>query len=190
MPIDDRPDLDRLTRSQLYAEAAAWGIEHAPDLPKYVWGSNGAIVGGMVALLESRGVNRANMKTVKWTTVFPSEQERAAAAHQGSATSEQHYPLKELHQSAREGVDSGAILQARLDRQQAKPEPSELERKLEAALKRIEELEASPRPKPGKLRRGTNRKWELYRSARERGLDAKPNMTIAELEQLLAQAPH
>lgn len=122
MPIDDRSELDRMSRHQLYVEADAWGIEYPRDLPKYVWNAQGQISGGMVAMLESRGVNRSNMKTVRWSTVYPSEQERAAAAHQGVATSEQHYPERPLNQSRRDGVDSSALLQDRLAAAEAKNE--------------------------------------------------------------------
>lgn len=156
MPIDDRSDFDRMSRHQLYMEADAWGIEYPADCPKYIWNSQGQIMGGMVTLLESRGVNRGNMKTVRWSTVYPSEQERAAAAHQGVATSEQHYPDRPLAQSQRDGVDSTALLQNRLaaaetknvlhedENRRLKAENAKLEARLAALEARLDDK--GPRP--------------------------------------------
>lgn len=114
MPVDDRDDLDRLSRAQLYREAEAQGISFAAGLPKYEWDAKGNISGGMVPLLRSHGITRFNMKAVKWFDVQPTDQERAAAAHHGQMTSAQSYPVREMHQSKRDGVDSSALLQARL----------------------------------------------------------------------------
>ena len=195
MPIDDRSDLDRLSRTQLYREAAAWGIDHEPDLPKYLW-KNGQMAGGMVSLLESRGVNRFNMKTVQWQTVVPSDQERAAAAHQGTATSEQHYPVREAAQSQRDGVDSTAILQNRLAQADAKvelqhDENARLKAENDSLLKRLEALEGkildqAPR---GTSPRKLNRRAELFRACRTHGIPTKAHMTAADLEKLLAENP-
>ena len=163
MPIDDRSDLDRMSRHQLYMEADAWGIEYPRDLAKYVWNAQGQVMGGMVSLLESRGVNRGNMKTVRWSTIYPSEQERAAAAHQGVATSEQHYPDRPLNQSRRDGVDSAALLQDRLAAAEAKnelhqdestrlkAEKAELEERIAALEAR---LDTGPRPPRRRRRKG------------------------------------
>lgn len=158
MPIDDRSDLDRLSRHQLYVEADAWGIDYPRDLPKYVWNGSGQISGGMVSLLESRGVNRANMKTVRWSTIYPSEQERAAAAHQGMATSEQSYPDRPLGQSQRDGVDSSEILQNKLAAAEAKQElqkdeNAQLKLKNAALEARLAALEARMDDKPRKVGR-------------------------------------
>ena len=186
MPIDDRSDLDRLTRHQLYMEAAAWGIEHPPDLPKYIW-RNGSVSGGMISLLESRGVNRANMKTVKWQTVAPTDEERAAAAHQGTAVGDQHYPVQELNQSARDGVDSSAILQERISKAEARVELKTDENKrlrevnaaLEARLAALEAKASKPKRK--------NPRGELFKKAKALGLKTSLNMTIEDLEKLVGE---
>lgn len=162
MPIDERSDLDRLSRFQLYQEAAAWGIQHEPDLPKYKW-VNGNVVGGMVPLLESNGVTRFNMKTVKWHLISPSPQERAAAAHQGMMVGDQAYPVRELSQSQRDGVDSEAILQSRIsiadERDSLKDENHAQKvriKKLEDALAKL--LDGTPPVNPKKKKGGRPRK--------------------------------
>ncbi len=193
MPIDDRSDLDRLSRTQLYREADAWGIEYEPDLPKYLW-RNGQMTGGMVALLEARGVNRRNMKTIQWQTIYPSDQERAAAAHQGAATSEQHYPVREAAQSQRDGVDSSAILQDRLAKADARAELQDdenqrLRKENESLLNRLDEIE---RKLLGNVPRGAkpkraNRRGELFRAAKERNVMTRSDMTIEDLEKALGE---
>lgn len=208
MPIDDRSELDRLTRTQLYNEAAAWGIKHPPDLAKYVWGPNGQINGGMIALLESHGVGRHNTKTIKWVGLQPTEQERMAAAHQGAATSEQFYPEIPIHQSARDGVDSSALLQSKLEKAEAKNElqTDELARlkaenaNLRAALSRLDEIEkklAAPAEGYGsevtehvEIEKPATRRWRLIREAQAKGLKADRSTTLEELEKMLGEATH
>ena len=173
MPIDERTDLDRLSRGQLYKEADAWGVSYPQDAPKFV----------MVPLLAAMGVNRNNTKTVRWQTIYPSDDERAAAAHQGVATSEQSYPVREIHQSARDGVDTSAILQERLAKADAKNEEKEdeidaLKKANEALMKRLEALEQKPKRK-------LNKRAQLLQEAKAKGIKTSLKMTTAEVEALL-----
>jgi hypothetical protein len=184
MPVDERGDLDRLTRTQLYQEADAWGIEYPRDCPKYRW-DNGRQTGGMIALLEAHGVNRGNMKTVRWQTIYPSEQERQAAAHQGVATTEQHYPMSPQHQSARDGVDTTAILQTKLAQSEARSELKGDEvTRLKAELAELKSQIKVPKPKQKRVQ---TRRSVLFAEAKAKGLKAPLHATIDDLEKMLAE---
>lgn len=191
MPVDSRDDLDRLSRIQLYREADAQGITYPPDHPGE----------GMRALLRANGVSRGTMKTVKWRSVHPSEQEIQAAQHQGTATSVQYYPEREVHQSARAGVDSSAILQNKLAEAESKndEQESEIEQlraeiakrddalaRVEALLEKLTTTEKEPDKEPDRQQNPkAGQYWTLYREVKALGLPVFRGISAEALQELL-----
>lgn len=195
MPVDERPLLDRLTRYELYREAAAQGIQHPPDLPKYIWDAKtNAITGGMVPLLNANGVTPETMKTIEWRTIHPSPEEVAAAGQHGTPVMPQQYPVRKPRAS---GGDSQAALERKLSQasQDEIAEKDERIAELEATVKRqggvLERMEAMlSRLEGGEnpAKAGTEKYWDRYKHAQSIGCKVGRGMTLPEIEALIEAA--
>jgi len=103
---DDRTPIERLGRKALEKIADFHGIQYPVGLPKYVW-DNGTISGGLLMLIKSHNID-VTQSGVEWEG-FQQVDENNHPSHIES------YPVKELHQTARDQTDSNAELLRRLD---------------------------------------------------------------------------
>lgn len=191
MPVDDRPLLDRLTRAQLYAEADAHGIEYPTGHPKYIWDDRQRIIGGMVPLLESRGITGETMKTVRWRQEMPTNEEMTAAAHQGMATGPQLYPeavvgkverfAPPATEAAQPAQDNGEQKRLAAENEALKSIVEKQTSLLESMSKRLDSLETKTSTVEN---RATKDYHALYRQCKEAGLPVRKGMRAHQLEEM------
>lgn len=176
---DARP-IELLSRAQLWRIADAHQIPYPRDATKQK----------MIALLEGSDIDVTKPASgIRWTQVNGRDEH----GHPSSFIA----PNREPGQSAREGVQSSSILQARIAETEQKNDAQAEEilklRKqnedLVDLLKRLEsklDEKAEPKPKkPSKRGQGLTRLRALKAYAKAEGIDFQPTIKLAELEKLV-----
>ena len=166
---DDRIPNERLGRKALERVADLNGIEYPVGLPKKIWRGT-EVVGGLVMLLQSHGVDVTRPDSgVEWEE-FPQKGEDGNFSHN------ENYPRKALHQTARDQTDSNAELLRRLDTIKDKDDEildlrSENERLRSEMDARLAALETKTEPQGFPIEKLLP--WQIRQMAKSQGIETK-----------------
>ena len=181
---DSRQLIQRLTRHQLHKVATEQNMQYPV----------GATKDAMIKLFEANGIDVTQSKVVKWVTVGGLDED-------GQQT-QQSYPVAELPASARNNVNAGAALDARMSAKEKEEKAFEearldvlerenaqlrrtneqLQETLEQRLAALEGKDKKPNDSPA------NEYWALYRKARDLGLPVRRDMKQNQIEAMIAKA--
>jgi len=168
---DDRTPIERLGRKALEKIADFHSIQYPVGLPKYVW-DKGIISGGLLMLIKSHNID-VTQSGVDWEG-FQQVDESNRPSHVES------YPVKELHQTARDQTDSNSELLRRLDVLKDKDDEildlkaqnEKLRTELDTRLSALEDTQ-NEKSAPDSFPIEKLLPWQLRHMAKDRGIETK-----------------